>query len=63
MALLVGAIDALSGGLHTYFLMRELSGVTREFTKGATRRLRDGWMEGNFLRLMPGLSLEDRKNW
>ena len=26
VALLVGAIDALSGGLHTYFLMRELSG-------------------------------------
>ena len=26
MALLVGAIDALSGGLHRYFFMRELSG-------------------------------------
>ena len=34
-------------------------GVTREFTKGATRGLREGWMEGNYLRLMPGLSLED----
>ena len=24
---------------------------------------RDGWMEGNYLRLMPGLSIEDRTNW
>ena len=24
--------------------------------KGATRGLREGWMEGNYLRLMPGLS-------
>ena len=24
--------------------------VTREFTKGATRGLREGWMEGNYLR-------------
>ena len=37
--------------------------VTREFTKGATRGLQEGWMEGNYLRLMPGLSLEDRTNW
>ena len=31
-----------------------------EFMKGATRGLREKWMEGNYLRLMPGLSLEDR---
>ena len=37
-------------------------GVTREFMKGGTRGLREGWMEGNYLRLMPGLSLEDRTN-
>ena len=37
--------------------------VTREFMKGVTRGLREGWMEGNYLRLMPGLSLEDRMNW
>ena len=30
--------------------------------KGATRELREGWLEGNYLRLMPGLSLEDRTN-
>ena len=28
--------------------------------KGATRGLGEGWMEGNYLRLMPGLRLEDR---
>ena len=28
-------------------------GVTREFMKGATRGLREEWMEGNYLRLMP----------
>ena len=38
-------------------------GITREFMKGATRGLREGWMEGNYLRLMPGMSLEDRTNW
>ena len=37
--------------------------ITREFMKGATRGLREGWKEGNYLRLMPGLSLEDRTNW
>ena len=31
--------------------------------KGATRGLQEGWMEGSYLRLMPGLSLEDRMNW
>ena len=31
--------------------------------KDATRGLREEWMEGNYLRLMPGLSLEDRTNW
>ena len=31
VALLVGAIDALSGDLHTYFLMRELSGGISKF--------------------------------
>ena len=39
------------------------AGVTREFMKGATRGLQEGWKEGNYLRLMPGLSLEDRTNW
>jgi hypothetical protein len=38
-----------------------------EFLKGATRGLREEWMEGNlkgdYLRLMPGLCLEDRMNW
>ena len=38
-----------------------------EFLKGATRRLWEEWMEGNikgdYLRLMPGLCLEDRMNW
>ena len=31
MLMLIGAIDALSGDLHTYFLMRELSGRTLKF--------------------------------
>jgi len=31
--------------------------------KGATRGLREGWMKENYLRLMPGLSVEDRTNW
>ena len=31
MAMLVDAIDALSGDLHTYFLMIELSGRTSKF--------------------------------
>ena len=26
--------------------------------KGDTRGMREGWMEGNYLRLMPGLSLD-----
>ena len=38
-------------------------GVTSEFMKGVTRGLWDGWIEGNYLRLMPGLCLEDRRNW
>ena len=38
-------------------------GITRKVIKGATRGLREGWMKGNYLRLMPGLSLEDRTNW
>jgi len=29
--MLIGAIQALSGGLHTYFLIRELSGGTSKF--------------------------------
>ena len=36
------------------------NGITREFMKGATRGLREGLTEGNYLRLLPGLSLEDR---
>ena len=38
-----------------------------EFLKGATRGLREEWKEGNlkgdYLKLMPGLCLEDRMNW
>ena len=38
-----------------------------EFLKGATRGLQKEWMEGNlkgdYLRLRPGLFLEDRMNW
>ena len=38
-----------------------------DFLKGATRGLREESMEGNlkgdYLRLMPGLCLEDRTNW
>ena len=41
--------------------------VSLEFLKGATRGLREEWMEGNlkgdYLRLIPGLCLEDRTNW
>ena len=40
--------------------------VSLEFLKGATRGLRKEWIEGNlkgdYLRLMPGLCLEDRMN-
>ena len=42
-------------------------GITREFMKDATRGLQEEWIEGNlkgnYLRLMPGLCLEDRTNW
>ena len=42
-------------------------GITREFLKGATRGLREEWMEanlkGDYLKLMPGLCLEGRMNW
>jgi len=38
-----------------------------EFLKGATKGLREEWKEGNlkedYLRLIPGLCLEDRTNW
>ena len=38
-----------------------------QLLKGATRGLREEWMEGNlkrdYLRLMPGLYLVDRTNW
>ena len=27
--------------------------------KGATRGLREGWMEGNYLKLMPGLIFQN----
>ena len=41
-------------------------GVSLEFLKGATRGLQEEWMGGNlkgdYLRLMPGLCLEDRMN-
>ena len=41
--------------------------VSVEFLKGATKGLREEWMEGNlkgdYLRLIPGLCLEDRMNW
>ena len=31
VAMLIGAIDVLSGGLQTYFLMSELTGGTSKF--------------------------------
>ena len=38
-----------------------------ELLIGATRGLREEWMEvnlkGDYLRLMPGLCLDDRMNW
>ena len=41
-------------------------GVTREFLKGAPSGLREEWMKGNlkgnYLRLIPGLYLEDGRN-
>ena len=49
------------------FVNTRKDGVTRELMKGATSGLQDEWMEGNlkgnYMRLMPGLSLEDRTNW
>ena len=46
-----------------YLWTCDKDGITREFMKSAIRGLQEGWMERNYLRLMPGLSLEDRPNW
>jgi hypothetical protein len=50
-----------------YMWTHDKDGVTREFLEGATRGLQEKWMEGNlkgnYLRLIPGLCLEDRTHW